>query len=152
MKLKFSQTIRDRETGELYLKRFRLLPMLVGKDGQIYYAPFNVFLHVFYRSDHDRALHDHPWPSVSFKLWGAAVEHYAVFHEHIMEERVRRIPWLLPIYRPATWTHRIELVGPAPVVTIFCVGFKQRTWGFWPKGVWKRWTEYLGLPENAHVD
>ena len=33
---------------------------------------FNVYLHLFLRSDDDRALHDHPWFNLSFLLEGAA--------------------------------------------------------------------------------
>ena len=36
---------------------------------------FNVYLHRFLRSDDDRALHDHPWPSLSILLHGSYREH-----------------------------------------------------------------------------
>jgi hypothetical protein len=32
---------------------------------------FNVYLHLFLRSDDDRALHDHPWANASMLLRGA---------------------------------------------------------------------------------
>ena len=36
---------------------------------------FNIYLHLFMRSDDDRALHDHPWWNASFVLDGGYVEH-----------------------------------------------------------------------------
>lgn len=36
---------------------------------------FNIYLHMFMRSDDDRALHDHPWWNASFVLDGGYVEH-----------------------------------------------------------------------------
>lgn len=36
---------------------------------------FNVYLHLFMRSDDDRALHDHPWWNASFVLDGGYFEH-----------------------------------------------------------------------------
>src|SRR4051795_4015193 len=36
---------------------------------------FNVYLHKFLRDDDDRALHDHPWISLSFILRGGYIEH-----------------------------------------------------------------------------
>ena len=124
--------------GENYLTRVRLLPVLrTGRKR--YYPPVNLYLHVFHGSDHVDALHDHPWPSVSVRLWGFAMEHYWVEGEG---ERTRYVPWLRPLYRPATWRHRIEVLD-GPMVTLFFVGFKQRDWGFWPKGVFVNWWKYL---------
>lgn len=44
-----------------YLKRWWLIPRN---------RFFNVYLHQFLKDDDDRALHDHPWWSVSFLLKG----------------------------------------------------------------------------------
>lgn len=140
--------------GPNYLWRVRLLPVLHVNQKKVYYPPFNIFLHIFKTSDHDRALHDHPWPSVSFKLWGAVSE---IYWEPIYTgsltgvQRERYVPWLLPVFRKATHRHRLVLNGTFGV-TIFCVGFKQRSWGFWPKGQYVPWREYLGLEDDAHVD
>jgi hypothetical protein len=32
---------------------------------------FNIYLHRFLHDDEDRALHDHPWVSCSYILWGS---------------------------------------------------------------------------------
>jgi hypothetical protein len=36
---------------------------------------FNIYLHHFLKSDYDRALHDHPWASLSIILKGEYTEH-----------------------------------------------------------------------------
>ena len=46
-----------------YMDRLWLRPVEAG-------APFAARLHHILRSDHDRALHDHPWPNASFVLSG----------------------------------------------------------------------------------
>ena len=58
--------------------------VLIGKPGDTYMRRwwviprnrfFNVYLHLFLRSDDDRALHDHPWVNLSFLLHGDYTEH-----------------------------------------------------------------------------
>lgn len=59
----------DRIIGEEYLCRWYLIPRnrFIG-----------VMLHWFIGSDDDRALHDHPWWSISFLLKGELYEIYMV--------------------------------------------------------------------------
>jgi hypothetical protein len=54
------------EAGDLYMTRWTLM---VDGDGR------KIMLHYFHRSDYDGALHDHPWPFVSFILWPGYFEH-----------------------------------------------------------------------------
>ena len=63
---------------------------------------FNVYLHKFLRDDDDRALHDHPWLSLSVILKGGYVEHTA--------KEVRRREAGSIIFRRAKHAHRIELL------------------------------------------
>lgn len=63
---------------------------------------FNIYLHKFLRDDDDRALHDHPWASVSVTLWGK-------YHEHLPTGRVKTRRFLSVVFRRAQHTHRIEL-------------------------------------------
>jgi hypothetical protein len=99
---------------------------------------FNIYLHQFVRSDEDRALHDHPWWSVSFLLRGKATEH--IQYDGVVRY-TRKIPWLWPVFRKATHTHRIEIHTP-DVVTIFITGRKVREWGFHCPQGWRHWTEF----------
>ena len=106
---------------------------------------FNIYLHQFIGSDHDRCLHDHPWWSVSFCLWGKLSEHYmnTGFRVNWVEQQtVRKIWWLIPYFRTAVHKHRIVLRSKT-AWTLFITGPKIREWGFWPKGIWVPWKEYI---------
>ena len=61
-----------------YLRRWWLLPRN---------PVFGIYLHQFMRSDDDRALHDHPWPSLSLTLRGRMMEH--TFAESLKERRAQ---------------------------------------------------------------
>lgn len=107
-----------------YLYRWHILP----KN-----PIFNIYLHKFGRSDDDRALHDHPWYSVSFLLAGEMVEHSF--------KGVRHVPRFLPIFRTAKFAHRLELVK-GPVWTIFITGPRLRSWGFYCSSGWRYWKDF----------
>ena len=99
---------------------------------------FNIYLHKFLRDDDDRALHDHPWPSVSYIIEGGYIEHL---------DKGRKRLWYkgAVIFRRASHRHRIELLRDLtlprpfgksdypvkPAWTIFITGFRIREWGFW---------------------
>lgn len=92
------------------------------------------FLHLFFRSDEDRALHDHPWSFITIILWRGYVE-------HTPSGRRRKWPGMI-CFRPAEWRHRVELVDGKPAVTLVIRFKKRREWGFWtPAGFiqWNRW-------------
>lgn len=116
-----------------YLHRWWLTP----RDEQA-----GVYLHQFWRSDDDRALHDHPYESTSIILEGQYIEHLA----HGVAE-LRQRGWVGS--RSATEAHRIELLNdakgrPLPVTTLFLHGPRVREWGFYcPRG-WVPWQEFLG--------
>jgi len=110
--------------GEDYLFRWYLIPRN---------RFFNVYLHKFGRSDDDRALHDHPWHSVSILLKGSYVEHFDG------ESKIRRAFSIFG--RKATTAHRIEVVD-GPVWTVFITGRNHRQWGFWCPQGWRHWTEF----------
>jgi len=128
------QRLPDFTVGERhdpYLQRWWLLPRN---------RFFNVYLHCFMRSDDDRALHDHPWHSLSLLLNGESIEH-TIAAGGIHERR-----WLCAgdiRFRSATFAHRIELppnmifgngyverVSPLPCWTLFLTGPVLRDWGF----------------------
>ena len=92
----------------------------------------NVYYHVFKRSDDDRALHDHPWVSLSLCLRGEATE--------IDSQGARIITAGQWRFRRAKYAHRMMLAGECH--TLFITGPRVREWGFWcPKG-WRHWQEF----------
>jgi hypothetical protein len=100
---------------------------------------FNVYLHLFLRSDDDRALHDHPWWNMSVLLYGEYWEHTIAAGG--INKRVRRSAgdWKLRWARDA---HRIEV--KAPCYTLFITGPRIREWGFHcPKKGWVLWTDFV---------
>lgn len=117
--------------GENYLERYYIIPR--NKF-------FNVYLHKFTGSDDPRALHDHPWYSVSLLLKGEIIEHSF--------KGVRHIPRILPIFRTAKFAHRLELVK-GPVWTIFITGPRIREWGFYCPNGWRHWKEFTDPETNG---
>lgn len=117
----------------------------------------NVYFHTVRRSDDDRALHDHPWFSLSLVLDGGYFEH------QIMEGGVHTRTWYGPGMMRFRWhgkkAHRLELKqglminAPImsipdemiyernreveyPAVTIFVTGPVLRRWGFHHESGW----------------
>ena len=99
--------------------------------------PFsNLYLHEILRSDDDRALHDHPWPSRSLLIRGGYWEHtlFGVF------------------WRPPGWTgertaetpHRLEIPDGERAVSLFFTGAKEREWGFLCPQGWRHWQDFTG--------
>lgn len=114
----------DLMIGDNYLSRWYVIPRN---------RFLNIYLHKFSSSDDDRALHDHPWYSVSFLLKGELVEHTL--------QGLRTIPSVLPVLRGAKFLHRLEVIK-GPVWTLFITGPRVREWGFLcPKG-WRSWQAF----------
>lgn len=122
---------------------------------------FNIYLHKFMRDDEDRALHDHPWKSLSIILKGSYIEHTP---NRFLNRCTGNIQWLEDnkrifkrfsfIYRNAGYAHRIELFKdetPRPVWTLFITGPKVREWGFHcPKG-WRHWKDFVNPDNHGEV-
>lgn len=120
---------------------------------------FGIYLHNMKRSDYDRALHDHPWPFVSFVLSGGYYEH----HDQTLDGH-EAMEWRKPgnvLVRPAEWRHRFELdrewwtpesKGPEKQAwTLVIVGRRFRRWGFFLKDGWCWWRKHnyqLGICEE----
>lgn len=131
--------IYDRH-GLPYLKRWWLIPRNRW---------LNVYLHKFESDDDDRALHDHPWHSLSLCLSGG----YWEIVRHGISQAVmhRRKPWRLVYRRPET-AHRIVLHRNADgsarhAWTLFLTGPKVREWGFHFRSGWRPWHEAVE-PDN----
>ncbi|MCB1626498.1 MAG: hypothetical protein KDI48_02150 [Xanthomonadales bacterium] len=109
---------------------------------------FNVYLHQFWRSDDDRALHDHPWWSLSWCLRGTMVEHTIAPGGIHRRQRVRAGDVRL---RTARAAHRLEVEhGAAPVYTLFITGPRLRAWGFHcPAAGWVPWQRFVAGTDDA---
>ena len=105
---------------------------------------FNVYLHKFLRDDIDRALHDHPWTSLSLVLRGGYYE---------ITDKGKR--WYGPaslIFRSATHRHRIVLPKPGrPAWTLFMTGRKRREWGFWCPQGFVPWRDFVAADDAGRV-
>jgi hypothetical protein len=107
---------------------------------------FNVYLHRFYRSDDDRALHDHPWFNVSILLRGSYVEHSILaggIHRHVPRKAGAfkfRAPWT---------AHRIEIAEPC--WTLFLTGPVVREWGFHCEAGWRPWREFVDERDSGAI-
>jgi hypothetical protein len=93
---------------------------------------FSVFLHRFYAPDDGATgVHCHPWNNMSIILHGGFKE---LFHDGTL---VDRKPGAV-CFRQAKILHRIDtlLDEPGNVFTLFVVGRRQRTWGFFADPKW----------------
>lgn len=104
---------------------------------------FNVYVHMFLCDDDDRALHDHPWASLSLLCRGTILEHFQEPDKTGLSTRhISPGQWT---YRSASFAHRLSIPEQAyEPVTIFITGPRFRQWGFHcPKG-WKHWKDFVG--------
>lgn len=101
-------------------------------------AAFGIFIHHLMRSDHDRALHDHPWPFISIVLKGGYLE----VHDQTIDGStfIQYHGRGSVLVRPAEWRHRFMLESPAWALVI--VGRRARPWGFFTPGGWCWWRKY----------
>lgn len=148
---------------KLYLTR----EFIMEPDGTVYMIRYfiwkpkdptntksRIYLHHFIRSDHDRALHDHPWNFESLILWGGYYEiadrrqipafemipsgGIAKWQPLLYNDGQRRenhyMRWFPPlsrISRKAGWRHKVILPEGKKAWTIVKVCGKVREWGFW---------------------
>jgi len=132
----------------------------------------NVYLHRFCRSDDDRALHDHPWASVSVILVNGYYEAVpADLRRPAGTKRLVDRPEGSVSARRARSAHRILLRAPAATrvgrlaqeltlsprgrvpeaTTLFLTGPKVRDWGFWcPKG-WIPWQRFVDPGNSGQI-
>lgn len=121
--------------GDRYLIRWYLIPRN---------RVFNVYLHLFWRSDDDRAHHDHPWLlNFSWLLDGQYIE------EMIARGGIRhRIPRRVGAFklRLGASPHRLELVDGQPCTTLFITGPMFRRWGFHCRDA--GWVDFEAFTKN----
>ena len=121
------------DSDDPYMNRWYLLP----RNEQ-----FNVYLHQFLRSDDDRAMHDHPWPSFSLVLAGVGIEH--------IPGGLKRFGPGDVFERSANYVHRIEVID-GPIWTLFVTGPKVREWGFHCPQGWRHWKEFVSKKHSGEI-
>lgn len=110
--------------GNPYLMRMYILP---DRGKETTFRP-GLFLHKFFRSDDDRALHNHPWRfAISFILYGGYQE------ERLIDGKVKvfdRKPFTFNIIR-ANDFHRVKLNDEQEGCwSIFLAFDRTQEWGF----------------------
>lgn len=108
----------------------------------------NIYLHHFRRSDDDRALHDHPWPSVSVVLAGGYIEHFVgaggAEHQRWFGEGA-------VIARGPAAAHRLEIPPHCQAWTLFITGPRVREWGFHCPQGWRPWFAFVDPDDRGSV-
>ena len=104
---------------------------------------FGVYLHKFLHDDDDRAMHDHPWYSISFVLWGSYIE-------HTPDGKKVYSPGSI-ILRSALHRHRVELINNRPVWTLFFTGWRVREWGFWCPQGFVLWRDFVAADNAGEI-
>ena len=101
------------------------------------------YLHHFVGDDWSRDLHDHPKRFISLGLKGSYIE-VTPAPDGSQIETTFKAPWLRSF--PASHVHRI-LVGPTGHCwTLVLALWTVRKWGFWHKGTWMPFRDYIDSP------
>lgn len=135
--------LKDKESGEIYMERYWLKQPPEGTAGN------SIRIHHTMRSDFDRALHDHPWPSTSIILKGGYYEilpkdqQQPAANDAVDFVRVWRSPGDV-VARDASHRHRLEIVPGTTCWSMFIVGEWEKDWGFYDKEEgFVYWRKYL---------
>lgn len=151
------------EAAPVYLTRYFLTKRSRETQGMEEGPPkrprWGLYLHRFSRSDHDAALHSHPWRwAVSLVLKNGYEEErrtgrFAELNGRYgptgkIYEVIRRDvrPWTLNFLRGEDF-HRVDLMW-GEAWTLFLVGpLHDRSWGFWDRetGRYTGWKKFLGV-------
>jgi hypothetical protein len=134
--------LKDKESGEIYMERYWLKqPDASGGN--------SIRIHHTMRSDFDRALHDHPWPSTSIVLKGGYFEILPKDQGQDSSkdstdfQRVWRSAGDV-VSRAAHDRHRLEIVPGTSCWSMFIVGTWEKDWGFYDKEEgFVYWRKYL---------
>lgn len=102
----------------------------------------SIYLHCIHKSDDDRALHDHPWPSTSIILQGTLRE--------ILPDGSKMLTPGCITSRSAEQAHRLEVVN-GPVWTLFVTGAVEREWGFHCPNGWVHWQDFTDPGTNGQT-
>jgi len=134
-----------------------------GPDGTLYMERFALFetrwlsarVHHIVRPDMDRHMHDHPAPFLSLVLKGWYREARPMTVEPCFYGCDDEIEFLTTrkagsiAYRPATERHRITMVSPGGVWTVFVfIGGRRQWWGFFTPAGKVHWQDYIDARER----
>jgi len=110
----------------------------------------NCYLNEVYRSDEDRAHHDHPWMNISIVLWGGYWEHRILAGGIV--ERKWRAPGTVKIRWSSAAAHRLEIPDGQMSLSLFLTGPKVRAWGFHDAGLgWVHNQVYKGMIDRGET-
>jgi hypothetical protein len=109
---------------------------------------FNIYIHEMWRSDDDRALHDHPWWWCSLILRSYYYEQ-RILAGGIREERLYE-RGSIRFYR-SRYAHRLVMPreGRTKPMTLFITGPKLREWGFHCLKGWVSWQRFTNPATNG---
>ena len=126
---------------------------------------FNVYLHHVLHDDDDRALHDHPWPSLSLNLTGGISEMYVSRWNSdgtpagTDVKHFRQGEWR---WRGPTFAHRLflttwpdemdnDFLARKDAWTLFMTGPVIRKWGFWCPQSWRYWRDFVNSRDTGRI-
>lgn len=132
----------DKDTGDLYMERYWLESPEEGRKQ-------TSRIHKIMRSDDARALHDHPWPSVSKLLKGGYWEIQPMHEDQdpAFDAEYFTRTWRKPgdvVVRQAHSRHRLEVPEGGYAWSLFMMGEWEKDWGFYDadkKFIY--WRDYL---------
>jgi hypothetical protein len=109
---------------------------------------FNIYLHNMKKDDEDRALHDHPWWSLSLALSGGLTEVYCKEPPkgEVLTRHITAGQW---VFRSGRFAHKLQVTGEA--WTIFITGPVFRKWGFWCPHSWRFWQDFVDARDHGKV-
>lgn len=95
---------------------------------------FSIRVHHFYKSDDERAFHDHPWWFVTLVLKDGYTDISPYGEDHLKIGSIR--------FRSAEHKHTVK-TDPGGSWTLVITGPNLRNWGFWPNGKFKKANKYF---------
>jgi len=107
----------------------------------------SLYVHHFVGDDGARDLHDHPRKFTTLGLWGRYVEETPHVDAHggkstvLVDRKTYTAPWLRSF--PAEHRHRLTLFPGETCWTLAFVWPLKREWGFWVRGKFIPWRQYV---------
>lgn len=108
----------------------------------LWIGPWSLRYHVFWRSDEERALHDHPWAFLTFPLNTYREEYMPPFADQSLFRDVKRFRFH---YRHWGFIHRVIVPSNKPARTFVWTFRKRSSWGFWVGKQYLPWRNWFGI-------
>ncbi len=141
--------------GGPYLKKWRIFGYLSksnskgnGEFGKEIKSklPLALRIHRFFQIDKDKCPHNHPWKwAVSFIFWGGYTEWVFDVKTGLGQYKTHMAP-AINIIRHKDYHMVTDLFGTP--MTLFFVGPRTSSWGFWDGFRHIDWKEFLGVKED----